>query len=78
MGSLVPVLIKQMAQAYPELNVQEQAIVKVITEEEYSFYRTLAQGIKRINQLIEKCKSDKRIPLMVHQFLSFMTLLASH
>ena len=60
MGSLVPVLIKQMAQAYPELNVQEQAIVKVITEEEYSFYRTLAQGIKRINQLIEKCKSDKK------------------
>lgn len=60
MGSLVPVLIKQMAQAYPELNVQEQAIVKVITEEEYSFYRTLAQGIKRINQLIEKCKLDKK------------------
>jgi len=60
MGSLVPVLLKQMAQAYPELNVQEQAIVKVITEEEYSFYRTLAQGIKRINQLIEKCKSDKK------------------
>ena len=58
MGSLVPILIKEMAQAYPELKVQEQAIIKVITEEENSFYRTLAQGIKRINQLIIKCKSD--------------------
>ena len=58
MGSLVPVLIQEMAQAYPELKVQEQAIIKVITEEENSFYRTLAQGIKRINQLIIKCKSD--------------------
>ena len=58
MGSLVPILIQEMAQAYPELIVQEQAIIKVITEEENSFYRTLAQGIKRINQLIIKCKSD--------------------
>lgn len=58
MGSLVPILIQEMAQAYPELKVQEQAIIKVITEEENSFYRTLAQGIKRINQLIIKCKSD--------------------
>lgn len=60
MGALIPILIEQMGTAYPELKTQEQVIIKVITEEEASFYRTLAQGIKRINQLISKCKTENK------------------
>jgi len=60
MGALIPILIEQMGTAYPELKTQEQVIIKVITEEEASFYRTLAQGIKRISQLISKCKTENK------------------
>ena len=55
MGELVPVLSQQMSVAYPELKSQSVIIKKVITEEEQSFHRTLAQGIKRMDQLIKKC-----------------------
>ena len=55
MGELVPVLSQQMSVAYPELKTQSVIIKKVITEEEQSFHRTLAQGIKRMDQLIKKC-----------------------
>jgi alanyl-tRNA synthetase len=51
--------MKQMSGAYPELKSQAKLIEKVITEEELSFHRTLAQGIKRMDQLITKCKAKK-------------------
>ena len=57
MGELVPVLMQQMSLAYPELKTQASIIKKVVTEEEQSFHRTLAQGIKRMDQLIKKCSS---------------------
>ena len=55
MGELVPVLSQQMSVAYPELKTQAVIIKKVVTEEEQNFHRTLAQGIKRMDQLIKKC-----------------------
>jgi alanyl-tRNA synthetase len=51
--SLVPVLIEQMGKPYPELIAQEALIVKVIREEELSFFRTLEQGINRMDLLME-------------------------
>ena len=63
MGELVPVLSQQMSVAYPELKTQAVIIKKVVAEEEQSFHRTLAQGIKRMDQLIKKCaaKNDGSI-----------------
>ena len=55
MGELISVLNDQMSGAYPELKTQAGIIKKVVTEEEQSFHRTLAQGIKRMEQLIKKC-----------------------
>ena len=46
-----------MGETYPELKNQEKIICKVIKEEETSFFRTLEQGIKRIEQLITDVKS---------------------
>lgn len=48
---LVPVLAHQMGGAFRELNDQKLLIEKVIREEETSFYRTLEQGLKRIDSL---------------------------
>ncbi len=63
MGELIPVLVSQMGTVYPELSSQKDTITKVITEEEMSFYRTLEQGIKRMDQLIESCIENKKLIL---------------
>lgn len=57
MYKLVPVLVENMGDAYPELKAQQSLIEKVITEEEQSFLRTLETGIKLLDQIIEKTLS---------------------
>ncbi|MDO4800771.1 MAG: alanine--tRNA ligase [Prevotellaceae bacterium] len=47
---LLPVLISEMGEAYPELPAQRELIGKVIIEEEESFLRTLANGIKLLSE----------------------------
>ena len=53
---LLPVLINEMGEAYPELPAQRELIGKVIMEEEDSFLRTLANGIKLLNELMAEAK----------------------
>jgi len=47
---LIPVLIKIMGDAYPELKAQQELIQKVIKEEEMAFLKTLEKGIKKFEQ----------------------------
>ena len=63
MADLCLVLIKEMGDAFPELKKQANLIENVIREEENSFFRTLEQGLKRINTIIraEKEKKNKQI-----------------
>ncbi len=51
MYRIVPTLAHQMGTAFPELNTQKLLIEKVIREEEFSFYKTLEIGLKRIDQV---------------------------
>lgn len=53
-NKLLPVLVDQMGEAYPELKAQQQLTGKVITEEEIAFLRTLSQGIRLFEQYIKK------------------------
>ncbi len=48
---LVPMLANQFVDVFPELKAQEGFVMNVIREEETSFLRTLANGIKRIDTL---------------------------
>ena len=48
---LVPMLANQFADVFTELKAQENFVANVIKEEESSFLRTLANGIKRIDSL---------------------------
>lgn len=58
---LVEILASEMGESFPELVLQKELVTKVIKEEEISFYRTLEQGIKRMNDLMRLHKSTKKI-----------------
>jgi alanyl-tRNA synthetase len=60
MYRLVPVLAHQMGQAFPELISQKLLIEKVIKEEESSFFRTLENGLKRIDQVCANILKEKK------------------
>ncbi|HLP10386.1 MAG TPA: alanine--tRNA ligase [Flavobacteriales bacterium] len=60
MYRLVPVLCKIMGDAFPELNAQKLLIEKVIKEEEVSFYRTLENGLKRIDSVCVELNQTKK------------------
>jgi alanyl-tRNA synthetase len=53
MGHLVDVMEAQMGEAFPELKSQKELIKKVVEEEEISFYRTLENGLKRMDAIIK-------------------------
>ena len=58
---LVPSLIREMGDAFPELKKQETLITKVIKEEEETFLRTLEKGIKLLDTVMKKSESNKVI-----------------
>ena len=57
MYQLVEVLCNQMGDAFPELKSQQKLITKVVQEEENSFLRTLSEGLKRLDIIINNTKS---------------------
>lgn len=57
MYKLIPVLIKNMGTAYPELISQKELIQKVIKEEEESFLRTLATGIHLLDKTMNEAEA---------------------
>ena len=56
---LLPALIDNMGDAYPELKAQKTLIEKVIIEEEESFLRTLETGIKLLDKVMADAKAAK-------------------
>ncbi len=61
---LVPVISRQFESVFPELVQQKELIEKVIREEEVSFFRTLDQGLKKIDQICIdlNTKGEKVVP----------------
>ena len=60
--SLVPQLVADMGEAYPELGKQQKLIESVIREEEMSFLRTLDRGIRLMDDYVAKNAATKTIP----------------
>ena len=60
LSDLSSVLVDLMGNPYEELIREKELIAKVIREEENSFFRTLEQGIKRMDDLIKHSKSKNQ------------------
>ncbi|MBR1575524.1 MAG: alanine--tRNA ligase [Bacteroidales bacterium] len=58
---LVPQLLSDMGEAYPELVAQQKLIESVIREEEMAFLKTLDRGISLMDEYMEKARQTKRI-----------------
>ncbi len=55
---LVPQLIADLGEAYPELKAQEAQITPVIKSEEEAFLRTLDKGIGLLDKLMDEARKD--------------------
>ena len=53
-NTLVPMLVDQMGDQYPELKKQQSLIERIILEEEQSFLKTLSNGIARFEEYIQR------------------------
>ena len=60
---LVPTLIAEMGEAYPELQAQRELIMRVMKEEEDSFLRTLSNGISMLNEAMDEVKKEGKTEL---------------
>jgi alanyl-tRNA synthetase len=60
---LVPTLVAEMGDAFPELKAQQQLITKVIKEEEESFLRTLDKGIGMLSDAMDQLKAEGKTEL---------------
>jgi alanyl-tRNA synthetase len=59
MYQLVHLLVEQFATDYPEIKKQQTLCQNVIKEEEHSFLRTLSQGLKRLDDILEESPSKE-------------------
>ena len=60
---LIPTLIAEMGEAYPELPAQRELITRVIKEEEDSFLRTLDRGIRMLDDSMASLKAQGKTEL---------------
>ena len=60
---LLPVLVDEMGDAFPELKAQQQLIGRVMKEEEDSFLRTLERGINLLNGAMDELKAHEKTVL---------------
>ena len=59
---LIPQLVEDMGEAYPEIKAQQKLIENVIREEENAFLKTLDRGIKMLDDKLAENAASKTLP----------------
>ena len=60
---LLPTLVEEMGDAFPELKAQQTLIARVMKEEEDAFLRTLDKGISLLDKAMEQLKAEGKTEL---------------
>ena len=60
---LLPTLVEEMGDAFPELKAQQTLIAKVMKEEEDAFLRTLDKGISLLDKAMEQLRAEGKTEL---------------
>lgn len=58
MHKMLPVLVDQMGESFPEIVIQQKLISQVIIEEEQAFLKALEVGIQMLNGVMDKTKKS--------------------
>ena len=58
-AALVPALVREMGEAYPELVAQEAAIIKALASEEEQFARTLDKGMDILEEALASLQGSQ-------------------
>lgn len=58
---LIPVLVQQMGDAFPELKHHQELIASIVKEEEQNFLRTLENGLRRLDIIIKEIKNKNEL-----------------
>jgi alanyl-tRNA synthetase len=66
MNGLVPVVVKMLGDAFPEIKEREDYVTEVIKGEEQRFDATLEHGLEKFNQLVDQTKKDGSETLTGH------------
>ena len=64
---LLPTLVEEMGDAFPELKAQQTLIARVMKEEEDSFLRTLDKGIALLDKAMEQLRAEGKTELSGEQ-----------
>ncbi|MBQ8462843.1 MAG: alanine--tRNA ligase, partial [Prevotella sp.] len=64
---LLPTLVEEMGDAFPELKAQQTLIARVMKEEEDSFLRTIDKGIALLDKAMEQLRAEGKTELSGEQ-----------
>lgn len=61
LAKILPRLVKEMGEDYPELKASEDRIAEILTAEEEAFQRTLRRGQNMLGQIIERAQEIDQV-----------------
>jgi alanyl-tRNA synthetase len=61
LANILPQLVQEMGEDYPELKVSQTRISEILTNEEEAFIRTLRRGGNILNNIMENAKGQSKI-----------------